>query len=278
MLTTRTARWTAVTGVVCVLVLVATWFVLVSPRRSEATDLADQQLAAESQNVVLQGRIRELTKQYGDLPAKRKQLKEIRRQMPPAADVANLVRDVTEAAEDAGVTITMLTPSSPNVLAPASGTTPGVVSIGFTIQAEGEYVAAALFIKYLQSMDRRYLITEVSAALGGEGSDTPITGATEAGSTVGSSPSPSPSSTASATASATATTGVTVTTTPTRAADGLFTVKISGEVFSLVDEAGQAAAGATPAPGATPSPGAAATPTTAPTTAPTTSPTAVPGA
>ena len=39
MLTTRTARWSAVTGLVCVVVLVATWFVLVSPRRSQAAGI-----------------------------------------------------------------------------------------------------------------------------------------------------------------------------------------------------------------------------------------------
>jgi hypothetical protein len=169
---------------------------------------------------------------------------------------------VTDAAKDSGVVITMLTPGSPSVLTPATGTTPGIVSIGFTIQAEGRYVEDALFVKYLQTMERRYLITEVGASKGGSG-DTSLTGATSA-STTGTSP--SPTTTASTTASPTTSATSTATTTPTGAADDVFTLKITGEVFSLVDAAGQPSA--TPTPGAT----ATATPGTSPTTSPTTTP------
>jgi type IV pilus assembly protein PilO len=251
MLTTRTARWSAVTGLVCVIVLVATWFVLVGPRRSEAADLADQEAAAESQNISLRAQIRALEEQYADLPAKRDQLRAIRSQMPPAADVADLVRKVDDYADQSGASLTSITPGTATKLSPATPTTPAVVSIPVTIEASGRYVESTLFVKYLQSMNRRFLVTGLVVTRGAAAEQTSTTASTTAATTA--SPTATTSPTTTATPTATATTTATTTTTPT----DMWTLKITGEIFSLVDapEASAApSAGATPAPSVTTAP------------------------
>jgi Tfp pilus assembly protein PilO len=247
MLSTRTARWSAVTGLVCVIVLVATWFVLVAPRRSEAADLDDQRAQAESTNVGLQSQINTLRQQFGDLPARRAELAKIRTELPPAADVADLVRSLSGLADDAGVTLKSITPATATTLTPASPTGPAVVSIPVTLEVDGRYVENALFLRYVQTkLTRVFLLTEISAARGtGSGTSTTTTSGTTAASVTA-----SPTATPTATATAASTTTGTATTSPTLVDD--FDMKVTGEVFSLVDAVTAApGAGATAAPTAT---------------------------
>jgi Tfp pilus assembly protein PilO len=249
MLTTRTARWSAVTGLVCVIVLVATWFVLVGPRRSDAAEFDDQRAQAEATNVSLQAQIALLERQSADLPARRAELAKIRSELPAAADVADLVRSLSGLAEDAGVDLTSVTPGTATTLTPAAGTNPAVVSIPVTLEVHGRYVENALFLRYVQTkLKRVFLLTEVTAARG-SGESTSSTSATTTASVTTSPTTPTPSATASATATSTPTS--TGTTAPSLADD--FDLQVAGEVFALVDAV-------------TASPGASATasPTTAP--------------
>ena len=45
MLATRTARWTALTVLTSLLLVVAFWFLLIGPRRAEAAEVAEQTTA-----------------------------------------------------------------------------------------------------------------------------------------------------------------------------------------------------------------------------------------
>lgn len=268
MLTTRTARWTAATGLVCVLILVATWFVLVGPRRSDAAALEEQRLSAEATNVGLRSQIRTLTEQYGDLPAKRAELKEIRAQLPATANVSAVVRSISDYAEQAGVELTGITPGVPTTLQAAAGTTPGIVSTQVTITATGRYTENALFVRYLQNMKRRYLVTDVETSR----SDTATSGTTQPSATaspsttVGSSPSPTITETPTPTPTVTSSAAPTI----PSISSGEYSLKITGAVYSLVESTPEgvtgagAGAGVATAPTATPSAG----PTTSPTAAP----------
>jgi len=238
MLTTRTARWSALTGLVCVVVLVATWFVLVSPRRSQAADLDDQRTSAEARNTTLEAEIAALQRQYAELPELREQLATIRRQMPPASDVAKLVRSLSDLAGDSGVELDSIVPGTATVLTPAAGTTPALVSVPVTVTVSGRYVESALFLRYLQTrLGRVLLVTQVNAARNEEAAST----STSAGSAPTATATSTPTATATATASATAT------------LPDDFTLTISGEIFSLVDAPAPSVAAA---PGATVPPAA----------------------
>jgi type IV pilus assembly protein PilO len=233
MLTTRTARWSAVTGLVCVIVLVATWFVLVAPRRSEAADLDDQRAQAESVNVGLQAQIAQLQRQFGDLPARRAELAKIRTELPPSADVANLVRSLSGLADDAGVDLTSITPAAATTLMPASGAAPAVVAIPVTLEVRGPYVENALFLRYVQTkLKRVFLLTEVTASRGNGGTSGSLTSGTTAAS-VSATPTTSPTATSTSTGTPTSTSTSTSTSAPSLVDD--FDLKVTGEVFALVD-------------------------------------------
>ena len=255
MLSTRTARWSAVTGLVCAVVLVATWFVLVAPRRSEAADLDDQRAQAESTNVGLQAKINELREQFGDLPAKREELARIRAELPPKGDVADLVRSLSGLADTAGVTLRSITPSTATTLTPASAAGPAVVSIPVTVEISGTYVETTRFVRFVQTrLDRAFLLTELSTSRGSGESES---GTSEASGTtaasVTTSPTATPTPTATTTTTATSTTTATGTATTTPSLVDAFDTKLTGEVFSLmVTPSATASAAATPAPATTP--------------------------
>jgi type IV pilus assembly protein PilO len=253
MLSTRTARWSAVTGLVCVIVLVATWFVLVGPRRSEAAGYDDQRVEAEAANVTLQSKINELRKQFGDLQDKRDELARIRGELPPAADVADLVRSLSGLADASGVTITAITPGTATALTPASAAGPAVVSIPVTVELSGTYTETTRFLRFLQTrIDRAFLLTELSTARG-TGDTTGTTGSLTSGTTaasVSASPTASPTATATTTSTTTSTATATSTTTSSPSLVDAFETKVTGEVFSLAD----APSAAPSAPAATPTP------------------------
>lgn len=247
MLTTRTARWSAVTGLVCVIVLVATWFVLVAPRRSEAADLDDRRVQAEATNVGLQAKINELREQFGDLKAKRDELKAIRAELPPAADVADLVRSLSRLADASGIDLTSITPSTGTTLTPASAAGPAVVSIPVSVEFTGTYTETTRFVRFVQlRLGRAFLLTELSVARADADTSTTTTSGTTAAS-VSATPTATPTTTATATPTSTSTSTTTPTGMPTPV--DAFETKLTGEVFSLVD-----APSATPSAAATPTP------------------------
>ena len=126
MLESRTARWSAGTALLCVLLILITWFLLLAPRRAQAADLTSEQVSAEQSNDVLRTTLAQLQADFADLPATRARLAEIRKQLPPTADLAVLVRTLSGLATSAGVTLVSLSPGAPEVV--GGTTTSGDVS------------------------------------------------------------------------------------------------------------------------------------------------------
>jgi Tfp pilus assembly protein PilO len=194
MLRTRTTRWTVGTAALCLLLLVATWLLLVSPRRSQAADLTDQTVAGQRSNQQLQTRIEELKAQYANLGGYRQELVALLRQLPPTAAMPQLVRDLNTLATATGVTMESVTPSSGRSLAvdgasgagsgsAASGSAAsgsagsrssapaGVVEIPVAIVVHGDYFQAVAFLQKLQTaLGRALLISGVQVAQSSEGS------------------------------------------------------------------------------------------------------------
>ncbi len=205
MLTNRTTQWVAGTALLCVALLTVTWLFLVSPRRSEATRLREENTSAQNQNDQLEVQIAELRAQFARLPESQAQLADILAQMPPDAGMPRLVRDLDAMAANTGVTLASIAPGSPQTLtttaegAPAgsaagSATAPAagvggsgagagtganaagvaestVVSVPVTIVLSGDYFQTVAFLKQLQTqMPRAFLVSSVQmAASGGQG-------------------------------------------------------------------------------------------------------------
>jgi Tfp pilus assembly protein PilO len=172
MLTNRMARWSVATGLVCAVLIAASWFLLIGPRRERAAELRTETVSAQQQNDALRQQIATLKAQLGDLPQRRAELASIKRQLPAKADVPRLVRDLRSLATNSGATLTTLSPGDAQYLDPgtgqaltagATGSTSPLVAIPMSVVVSGDYFEAALFVKQVQTtMRRAMLISAVS--------------------------------------------------------------------------------------------------------------------
>lgn len=111
MKSVRTTSILALLGSVAI--LMGGWFVLVSPKRGEVSDVKDSVVSQQAANRVTKGRIELLTKQSKDLPKKQAELARLAQQLPSNPALPGLVRQLTSAADEAGVQLVSLLPAPP---------------------------------------------------------------------------------------------------------------------------------------------------------------------
>jgi len=179
---TTTRRWVAGAVAAALVLVLASWFLLISPQRSQAAELRAQAMEQQETNDSIRLQTQQLKAQFASLPQRQAELAEIRRQMPSTPDLASLVRQLSTTADEAGVKLTSVSPAQPQALgataaagaagpagsagagAAASGTS-GVQAIGLTIELEGSYAELTLFVQKLQgSMPRAYLVESLTLA------------------------------------------------------------------------------------------------------------------
>jgi type IV pilus assembly protein PilO len=191
MLKSRTSRWSAATAGLCLLILLATWFTLVSPRRSDAAALREQTTSTQQSNDLLQVRIAQLKAQYLELPARRAELTAVLSQLPAEAEVPTLIRQLSSMASASGMQIDGITPSAAQRSTAQTGTgtktaassaasastgSPSTASgsltlvrVPLSIVLSGDYFQVVAFLQQVQTrMKRALLITGISAQTGGQ--------------------------------------------------------------------------------------------------------------
>lgn len=221
MLASRTSRWSIGTALLCVVLLAASWFLLISPRRADAADLSQQATSVNAQIGTMQQQLARLREEYAGLAKQKDELKAIQAQLPPDADVASLVRNLQDFAGTAGVTLESITPGTPVVLAADGSTDPSavagvgsVISVPLALAVSGQYFENSLYLKYLQTqMTRSVLVTGLSTTPATAAETTPAPGVTST-----STPTPVPS-----------------VTTPVTTADQDLSMTVSASVFVLLD-------------------------------------------
>lgn len=192
-----TRKWSLLTAVLVVAVMAAGWFLLVSPKRSEAADLQQQASGQESENERLVQKLEVLKAQQADLPRQRARLAILETQIPDNPALPTLVRDLTAAGRKTGVQLGSLAPAVPvqlvatvqgtPVVPPAAGTTPAPADAGaeagadgaaatapaapaaapgnvlyqvpLVIEASGSYFELEQFVNKLESLKRSLLVT-----------------------------------------------------------------------------------------------------------------------
>ncbi|MFC6238362.1 type IV pilus inner membrane component PilO [Longivirga aurantiaca] len=162
------SKWYVGAALASVLVLIAGWFLLVSPQRSSAAEIgtaADDRAAA---NVVTERQIESLKAQYKNLPELEQQLASIRSRIPSSPNMPSVVRSVSTKAATAGVTLVSLVPSTPQPLdAGGSGdqadlAAPGQVNqYPVSVIVEGRFANVRLFLLSLESLQRSFLVTGI---------------------------------------------------------------------------------------------------------------------
>jgi type IV pilus assembly protein PilO len=175
---TETRKWTVGAALVAVLILVAGWFLLVSPKRAEVADLqaqADQQLATNSS---LQTELEVLKQQNKDLPEMQSDLAALQTKIPQTAELPTYIREMQDIGKQSGVQFTSLTPAAAVSLGAATTgvATTGAAATGGALVPEelaainvdmvvtGSYFEITKFVNELETSSRYTLLGSFSIA------------------------------------------------------------------------------------------------------------------
>src|SRR5512139_353157 len=123
---TVTRKWSLMATLLVVAIFVASWFLLIAPRRSHAADLRSQAAAQDAANTRLQQKIAQLQAQAQDLPRQQARLAAVKVKIPENPALPALIRDLSAAAKKSGVSLDALAPSKPlavvnGLVAPTAG-------------------------------------------------------------------------------------------------------------------------------------------------------------
>ena len=185
-------QWVALTVVGVMAVAAAGWFLLISPKRSEAASVrtqADQQVTTNS---ALQTQIQVLKSQAKQLPQQQARLAAVAAKIPDNPALPTLIRALSTAADDAGVELVSMSPGQPVPVAPALAAAPVAVapapagasapvarvrpaasspagslqSIGMTLSVVGGYFQVEQFLDRVESLSRAMKVTAFTLAPG----------------------------------------------------------------------------------------------------------------
>jgi Tfp pilus assembly protein PilO len=171
---TKLRQWSVATAVVVVAVLAGGWFLLVSPQRSHASQLRKQAASVESSNATLQTQVDELRAQERNLPAQQAWLAQFAERIPNNPGLPALIRQLSSAADSAGVDLNSLSPGPPALVSQtqSSGavtlpTSSSLAQISVAITANGPYFNLEQFFANLESLRRVLIVDSFSVAPAG---------------------------------------------------------------------------------------------------------------
>ena len=110
-------RWRIGGVLAAILLLVVTWFVVISPTFEKASALEAETVSQQDASQQLRSRISLLKKQSAELPAQEAKLASIQQRMPATAALPTLLRNLTDVAASAHVTVSSVTPGRPAAIA-----------------------------------------------------------------------------------------------------------------------------------------------------------------
>src|SRR3954471_24475046 len=116
-------------------VLIAGWFLLISPKRAEITSIRHDVDTQESSNTSLRAQVANLQSLQAKLPQQRAALTKVEAKVPNQPALPELVRVLNSAATQSGVTLSGITPTAPAEIPNAAG----VSGIDVTLTATGDY-------------------------------------------------------------------------------------------------------------------------------------------
>lgn len=171
---TETRKWSALAVVLVAAIFAAGWFLLVSPKRSEAADLDAKTVSQDANNLGLEQKLKELQAQQADLPMQRALLAKIETNIPGNPALPSLIRDLTAAARKVGVDLVTLSPSPPQVVTPAvaagavaapapvtpaAAGSPVLYQVPLALTVTGSYFEQEQFLHRLEGLSRSLLVT-----------------------------------------------------------------------------------------------------------------------
>jgi Tfp pilus assembly protein PilO len=163
---TRTRKWVSGTAVLVLIVLAAGWFLLVSPKKSDAATLQQSALAQAATNDGLRAKVAALKAQNAQIPQQEAKLATFRQQVPQTPAEPALVRQLSALAKQSGVIFEVLDAANPAGLnvpsAPSAAKDNSLNQMSITMTVEGSYYSAERFLDLLESMKRVMIVTGIS--------------------------------------------------------------------------------------------------------------------
>lgn len=123
-------QWVALTVVGVIAVGAAGWFLLISPKRTEAAGIRTQTEQQVSANSALQTQIATLKSQAKQLPQQQAKLAAVAAKIPDNPALPTLIRALTNVASKSGVELISLAPGQPTAVAPPVAAAPVAPTAG----------------------------------------------------------------------------------------------------------------------------------------------------
>lgn len=169
---TRTRKWVSGTAVLVLIVLAAGWFLLISPKKSEAASLQATALGQQSTNDGLRAKVSQLKAEDAQKPQQEAKLATFRQQVPQTPAEPALVRRLSAIAKQSNVFFESLNVVNPNGLnvpgAPAATKDNILEQITVTMTVEGTYYSAERFLNLIEGLKRVTLVTSVTINSAGD--------------------------------------------------------------------------------------------------------------
>ncbi|MCU1693332.1 MAG: hypothetical protein JWM64_2423 [Frankiales bacterium] len=175
-------QYVALTVVGCLAVLAAGWFLLVSPKKAEATDLQTQASSQDSTNQTLRTKLAMLKAQAKDLPKQQARLAAVAAKIPENPALPALIRALDSASAEAGVELVSIAPGQPTAAAAGTAAAPAapgtttaaaptgsagaLTTIPVAINVVGGYFAVQQFVSGLEGLSRAFRSTALTLAPG----------------------------------------------------------------------------------------------------------------
>src|SRR3954452_8947094 len=113
-------QWVALAAVAALVILAGGWFLLVSPKRSDAAALREQADNKARSNQVLTTKLAELKAKAKELPAQQAALAAVASKIPNNSAMPTLIRALNAAADDPGVELVSMAPGAAQAVAAAA--------------------------------------------------------------------------------------------------------------------------------------------------------------
>jgi len=166
---TRTRQWTLGAVAVIVVIALAGWFLLVQRERAHAADvkaLTDAQVAT---NAGLTTQIVVLKQQNKNLPQQEAKLAKLREKIPTSAQMPTLITELSAAADQAGVDLLTVTPSTPTSTVPTTSATGAAILtpnqlayVDLELTFQGGFYESEEYVAGLEKLQRAMLISNLS--------------------------------------------------------------------------------------------------------------------
>ncbi len=171
----RTSIISLVAGIVIVAAVVAWLFAFFLPEGSHLNNLRQRQASLEAQKIPLEAQLTSLRRlaAWETSAAGTNLYSMLQQAIPPNADEAQFLTQMSNLAAKAGVTLTSITPSTPvaqPIIGATSSTTAPYMTIPVSMSLTGTYPSVYSFLQDLYSLPRLVVINSLSLSSSTNGS------------------------------------------------------------------------------------------------------------